>query len=139
MRKIYSLILLAALNFAFIVQLNAQPYYSLETVKVADDIYMLKAANVSAFWVTGNITVIINEDDVFVVDSGLLPSVGDMAIAAIKKLTNKPVRYLFNTHWHGDHWQGNESFKKAFPSIQIITTEENLRNIKRFGMLWDYY
>ncbi len=116
--------------------LKAQEYYSFEPVKVADNVYLLKSVKKNGFWVSGNVIVIINADDVFVVDSGLLPSVGELAVAEIKKLTNKPVRYLFNTHWHGDHWQGNIAFALAYPGIEFITTAENYRNISNFGMLW---
>jgi len=99
-------------------------------------VYVLKPAISDYRWVTSNIIFIINDDDVFVVDSGLLPSAADEAIKEIKKITDKPVRYLFNTHWHGDHWQGNFAFLQAYPGIQIITTSENLKMINRNGMVW---
>jgi glyoxylase-like metal-dependent hydrolase (beta-lactamase superfamily II) len=39
-------------------------------------------------------------------------------------MTDQPVRYLVNSHWHWDHWYGAETYKKAFPDIQIITHEK---------------
>ena len=110
--------------------------YSYKTEKVADDIYVLEPAINGYRWVTANIVVVINNDDVFVVDSGLLPSAAEEAIKEIKKLTNKPVRYLLNTHWHGDHWQGNEVFAREFPGIRIIASERCKQAIERNGMYW---
>ena len=114
----------------------AQSSYRYEVEKVEDGIYVLKPLINDLRWVTSNIVVIINDADIFVVDSGLLPSAGEEAIKEIKKLSNKPVRYLLNTHWHGDHWQGNEAFVKNYPGVQIISSSEAYKGINRNGMVW---
>jgi len=114
----------------------AQKRYSYRVEKVLEGIYVLHPEINDHRWVTANITVVINERDVLVVDSGLLPSAAAEAIKEIKKLTSKPVRYLINTHWHGDHWQGNETFIQAFPDIQIIASREGSDGIQRDGMVW---
>jgi len=115
---------------------HAQELYKFQTVKVSEGIYQLVSSEVNGDWVTGNTTVIINEKDVMIVDAGFLPSVARQAIAEIKKLTNKPVKYLVNTHWHGDHWQGNSAFKEAYPDVRIIASEEALRGMQTKGMFW---
>ncbi|MEQ8424531.1 MAG: MBL fold metallo-hydrolase, partial [Cyclobacteriaceae bacterium] len=116
-------------------QTTAQSYsYNVE--KVSDGIYVLKPVISDYRWVTPNIEVIINERSVLVVDSGLLPEAAEEAIKEIKKITEKPIKYLVNTHWHGDHWQGNEAFVNAYPDIQIIASEEGAEGIKRDGMVW---
>ena len=114
----------------------AQAVYKYDVEKVTTDIYILKPVMNEDRWVTSNIIVIVNEKDVFVVDSGLLPAAAREAINEIKKITSNPVRYLVNTHWHGDHWQGNEAFVKAFPEIEIIATEQGLMGMSRNGMVW---
>ncbi len=114
----------------------AQKRYTFKVEKVLDGIYVLHPVINNYRWVTANTTVIINQQDVLVVDSGLLPSAATEAIKEIKKLTNKPVRYLVNTHWHGDHWQGNEVFAEAYPGVEIIASKEGLEGIKRDGMVW---
>lgn len=108
--------------------------YEYETINITQDIYLLKTIVDKTRWVNANIVVIINADDVFVVDSGLLPSAGYLAIEKIKELTDKPVRYLVNTHWHGDHWQGNEAFVKTYPDIQIISSTVGFNDISTDGV-----
>jgi glyoxylase-like metal-dependent hydrolase (beta-lactamase superfamily II) len=90
-----------------------------EVARVADGIYgfMWKAAPISP---EPNVLIVINDDDVLVVDSEMLPGSAKTVIAEIRKLTPKPVRYLVNTHWHDDHVFGNATFKDAFPDVHII-------------------
>ena len=63
---------------------------------------------------------IVNRDDVVVVDTQIRPSWARGIIAEIKKVTNKPVRYVINTHWHRDHLQGNQAYVAAYPGVTII-------------------
>jgi glyoxylase-like metal-dependent hydrolase (beta-lactamase superfamily II) len=128
--------LIIYLTLASITTSFSQSRFSYDVEKVVPDVYLLKPTISDYRWVTSNIAVIVNNEDVFVVDSGLLPSAGEEAIKEIKKITNLPVRYLFNTHWHGDHWQGNAAFAKEYPGVEIITTAENLKMISRNGMVW---
>ncbi len=44
-------------------------------------------------------------------------------IAEIRALTKKPVTVLINSHWHQDHWSGNDEYVKAFPGLRIVATE----------------
>lgn len=118
------------------VVLLAQLRYTYEVEKVLDNVYVLKPKISDYRWVTSNISVVINKSDVLVVDSGLLPAAAEAAIKEIRKITNKPVRFLVNTHWHGDHWQGNETFLKEYPYIQIISTDQTYKAISRNGMAW---
>jgi len=54
-------------------------------------------------------------------------------IDAIRRLTNKPVRMLINSHWHQDHWSGNDEYVKAFPGIQIVATTKTREYMKHMG------
>ncbi len=72
------------------------------TEKVTENIYMLKGSG-------GNIGICIGEKGVLMIDSQFAP-LSDKIKAAIKKLSDQPIHYLVNTHWHGDHTGGNKNF-----------------------------
>ena len=128
---------LAALALAVTAPLRADDdFYRYETAKVADDIFLFRGTAVAGTWVSGNVVLVINDHDALVVDSGFLPSVGRALVAEIKKLTEKPVRTLVITHWHGDHWQGNEAFAAAWPGLEIIMTEPGYRALLDKGFFW---
>jgi cyclase len=101
-----------------------------ELVKVTEGVYSFIAPEPNSGVVQGNSTVIIGEDSVLVVDSGQFPSLADRMIADIRRLTDKPVRYLVITHWHGDHNLGSSAYKDAFPGIAIISTEFTRQKIE---------
>jgi glyoxylase-like metal-dependent hydrolase (beta-lactamase superfamily II) len=60
----------------------------------------------------GNVAVSIGSDGAYVIDDQFAPMVKRIQ-DAVGKLTDKPIRYVFNTHWHGDHAGGNANFGKA--------------------------
>jgi cyclase len=67
-----------------------------------------------------NVLIIINESDVVVVDANIFPESARQTVREIKKLTNKPVRYVVNTHWHSDHHYGNAIYRQAYPGVEFI-------------------
>jgi glyoxylase-like metal-dependent hydrolase (beta-lactamase superfamily II) len=82
-----------------------------------------------------NAAIILLEDGVLVVDTHSKPSAARALIAQIKKLTDKPVKYVVNTHFHYDHYQGNEAYPSAWPAgIEIISSEATRANIQRLGI-----
>jgi glyoxylase-like metal-dependent hydrolase (beta-lactamase superfamily II) len=87
-----------------------------QTIKLTDSVYMLMGAG-------GNLGVSAGEDAVFVIDDQYAPMTEKIA-AAIRKISPKPVQFVLNTHWHGDHTGGNENFGKAG---SIIVAHENVR------------
>jgi glyoxylase-like metal-dependent hydrolase (beta-lactamase superfamily II) len=102
--------------------LNAQKKeITIETTKLTDQVYMLKGSG-------GNIGLFIGDNGVFMIDDQFAPLTPKI-LDAIKKITNKPVRYLINTHWHGDHTGGNENMQKEGA---IIVAHKNVR--KRMNM-----
>lgn len=81
----------------------------ISTTPVADSLYMLLGQG-------GNIGVSVGEDGVFMIDDQFAP-LTEKILAAVAKLTDKPVRFLINTHWHFDHTGGNENFGKGGSTI----------------------
>ena len=99
---------------------------SWELTPVANGVYAAIGKN-GAF---GNCAVIVNRDDVVVVDSSMRPSWARDLIQQIKKLTDKPVRYVVNTHWHPDHTQGNQAFVEAYgPHVEFIVQQHTDEDI----------
>ncbi|MEO6452767.1 MAG: MBL fold metallo-hydrolase [Ginsengibacter sp.] len=88
----------------------------IKSTKLTESVYMLEGSG-------GNIGVCIGADGTFIIDDQFAP-LTDKIKSAIAKLTDKPVQFVINTHWHGDHSGGNENFGK---SGSIIVSQENSR------------
>jgi glyoxylase-like metal-dependent hydrolase (beta-lactamase superfamily II) len=86
------------------------------TTKLSDSTYMMTGAG-------GNLGLSIGADAVFLIDDQYAP-LTDKIVAAIAKLTPKPVRFVVNTHWHGDHTGGNENLGRAGA---ILIAHDNVR------------
>ena len=84
--------------------------------KVAEGVYMLKGAG-------GNIGVSVGPDGVFLIDDQYAPLTPKIR-AAVTALSDKPIRFVLNTHWHGDHTGGNENFGQTGV---LIVAHENVR------------
>src|SRR5262245_60737165 len=74
-----------------------------ELVKVSEGVYAAIRKEPPGLTVNGNSVFIINPDDVIVVDTTLTPGTAREELAALRKLTDKPVTCVINTHWHDDH------------------------------------
>jgi len=92
--------------------------------KIADGVY--HAIGTGAMTVVGNSSVIVNDDDVIVVDDHVSPAAAWVLVEEIKKLTDKPVRTVINTHFHYDHAHGNQIFGKDVSIIGHEFTREML-------------
>lgn len=87
---------------------------------IDEGIYLHTQEDPFAGPVDGNSIVIINDEDVFVIDTHINPAVARAVVSKIKAITDKPVSHIINTHWHDDHLNGNATFKNAFPDAEII-------------------
>lgn len=92
-----------------------------ELKPVADGVYAAIAA--PRFKVNSNAAVILTNDGVVVVDSHSKASAALALYREIQSVTRMPIRKIINTHFHWDHWQGNQAYKEAFPDVEIITSE----------------
>jgi glyoxylase-like metal-dependent hydrolase (beta-lactamase superfamily II) len=92
-----------------------------EITKVADGVHVAVAA--PAYKVNSNTAIIENDDGVIVVDTHSKPSAARVIVERLRDLTPKPVRYVINTHFHWDHWHGNEVYPAAYPHAEIVTNQ----------------
>lgn len=127
MRRIGSplaiVVLLAFMHFVPL-QCTAADFGKVASHKVAEGIYLFTTTPYADVGLSGNSVAILTDEGVLVFDSGATPETAATVLAEIRKLTDKPVRYLVNSHWHWDHWGGNETYLAAFPGLQIITHEK---------------
>lgn len=105
-----------------------------EMVKVADGVYAAIRKEPPGLTVNGNSVFIINDQDVIVVDTTLTPGTAKEELAALRKLTNKPVRYVINTHWHDDHIMGNQVYRDAFPQVEFIAHAQTREYLPATGL-----
>jgi hypothetical protein len=95
----------------------------------ADGVYAAIAA--PQYKVNSNAAVILTNDGVVVVDSHSKPSAAKALYTEIRGVTKNPVSKIINTHFHWDHWQGNEIYAAEFPSLEIIASERTKENLTR--------
>jgi cyclase len=104
----------------------AAEWMSPQQVEIAPGIYQFITPDVAGN-VDANSVAVIGERDILVFDSNLLPSTARNALTLLRKITDKPVRYLVNSHWHPDHTGGNELYAQEFPDLEIIATRDTRR------------
>lgn len=88
--------------------------------KVADGVYAAIRTEPAGLMFDANSVFIVNDDDVVVVDTNVTPSSARASIAALRKITKKPVSHVINTHWHDDHIIGNQVYRDEFPGVQFV-------------------
>jgi len=96
--------------------------------KLAPNFYMIQFVSPNGGNAGANASVLVGDDGVLLVDAGYGP-VAPKLDAAIKSISDKPVKYLLNTHWHGDHTGADAYFGKT----AVIIAQENARKRMQSG------
>ncbi|TFG74150.1 MAG: MBL fold metallo-hydrolase, partial [Chrysiogenales bacterium] len=86
-----------------------------KAVPVAGGLYLMEGMD------GGNVAFLVTDEGVLVVDSGTSPEQGKLVMDEIAKKTDKPVKYLVLTHYHGDHTFGLQ----AFPASTVVIAQQN--------------
>ena len=130
MRRTAHLLVLTTFTFAAPAVGQGLDDVEIETHRLTDGVYMLVGQG-------GNIGVSVGDDGVFVIDDQFAP-LTEKILAAISAITSESVRFVFNTHWHGDHTGGNENMGRAGALIvahdnvyERMSTEQVLERIGR--------
>jgi cyclase len=115
-RRVLLLAVLAALPASPLAAQQAPDTVRVRAVPVAEGLWMLTGRG-------GNVGVSAGEDGVFLVDDQYAPMT-ERIRAAVATLSPRPIRFVFNTHWHGDHTGGNENLGRAGV---LIVAHDNVR------------
>ncbi len=122
---------LGIILLAAVPPLAAEELFELKPV--ADGVYAAIAK--PATKVNCNGAVILLDDGVMVVDTFSKPSAARALMEQIKSVTPKPVKYVVDTHFHWDHYYGNEVYLGAWPAgVEIISSEATRQNIEQRGI-----
>jgi cyclase len=92
------------LSFSAAAQQRNFDTVQIKVIQVAQNVYMLEGEG-------GNIGVSVGDDGVLLIDDQFAP-LTQKIVDAVKTISDKPIRFLLNTHWHGDHTGGNENLGK---------------------------
>jgi cyclase len=117
MRRLYPFVALA-LFASTALALQDFSNVEIKVEKVAGTVYMLTGAG-------GNIGVTVGEDGIVIIDDQYAPLAPKIE-AALKTISDKPVRFILNTHYHGDHTGGNEHFGKGAPIVAHTNVRKRL-------------
>jgi glyoxylase-like metal-dependent hydrolase (beta-lactamase superfamily II) len=113
------LYVLAVLVFSIVAQLVAQQDFSsveIKSIEVTKGIYMLTGEG-------GNMGLCVGEDATFLIDDQYAP-LTEKIKSAVRAVTDKPIGFVLNTHWHGDHTGGNENLGEMGA---LIVAHDNVR------------
>jgi len=112
-----TLVVFALLAVSVAARAQGQPDFSkvqIKTTKISDNFYTLEGQG-------GTIGVLTGPDGVLMVDSQFAPLTAKI-VAAVRQISDKPIRFLINTHVHGDHTGGNENLGKM--GVTIFAREQ---------------
>ena len=98
--------------------------------KVAEGVYY--GTSTGSITTVSNVVVVVNDQDVLIVDPGVTPGAATALIADVKTLTDKPIKYVVDSHYHYDHAFGNQVFG---PDVTIIGHDTVRRRLTGPGVL----
>jgi len=114
-------LMVAAMCVAYLHAQFGNAPSKLNTVKIADDLFVIHND-----FVPGNTTALITNEGVVLVDDKFEIDFANI-VAEVKKLTNQPIKYVINTHHHGDHSGSNA--KMLAMNVQVVASEEARENM----------
>ena len=122
--------------------LMGPPMYDIAPQQISPHVWMVYAADgfptPENRGMMSNVTFVVTSAGVVILDSGSSLQIGEMVIRMIRRVTEKPVVAVFNSHFHGDHWLGNHAFVKAFgPQLPIYALASTRKTIEGYeGKVW---
>ncbi|VAW73909.1 MBL-fold metallo-hydrolase superfamily, partial [hydrothermal vent metagenome] len=131
MEKIFFVVILLSLS----INAYSNEYFNRFTAeKINDDVYVIhgprELPNAKNRGFMNNPAFIVADTSVVVIDPGTSHETGAMVLREIKKVTDKPVSHIFNTHIHGDHWLGNDIIQQRFAEVKIIADPRMIKKAR---------
>jgi glyoxylase-like metal-dependent hydrolase (beta-lactamase superfamily II) len=124
---------IAFLLVAAVAGQEAKAKRNFNVEKIADGVYALIRTEPASLWFNPNNVFIIGKRDVIVVDANISSEYTREVLAELRKLTDKPVKYVINTHWHEDHIIGNRVYRDAFPGVRFVAHRSTLTDLPEIG------
>jgi glyoxylase-like metal-dependent hydrolase (beta-lactamase superfamily II) len=106
------------------ITVTAQKRPAPATTELAPGIVLFTTPSYGDVGLDGNSIAILSRDGVLVFDTNGTPAASAAVLAEIRKLTDQPVRWIVNSHWHWDHWYGTQTYQQAFPDVRIVAHEK---------------
>lgn len=128
--------LLAAASAAAVLA-SGPEYGTVTMTAVARGVYLFTTAPYGDVGLGGNAAAIVTDEGVVLFDTSGTPASGDAILAQLKTVTDKPVRYVINSHWHWDHWGGNQAVKAAYPEVVFLSHERNRDLMMHVAVAWN--
>ena len=117
MQRVSLITLLTAVLLPVVLLAQAANF---DVQQLADGVYAVIRKDPPGLMVDANNVFIVTDEDVVVVDANGAPAITREVLAALRRITNKPVRTVVNTHYHDDHIRGNQVYRDAFPGVAFI-------------------
>ena len=133
MRAFRSYFFLIAATVFFFTNMAAAAHPNFDLHKITDGVYALIRKEPASLWFNPNNVLIIGDDHAIVVDSNISSEYTREVLAELRKLTDKPVKYVINTHWHEDHIIGNRVYREAFPDVRFVGHRSTLTDLPTIG------
>src|SRR5918995_7466446 len=128
-------LLVLAATLRFVQTDNAEGLRpNLELVRLASGVFAAVRAEPLSLAVNSNSLIIVRDKDVVVIDAQFTRAATQQTIAAIRKVTKKPVGYVINTHWHDDHVAGDQVYRDSFPAVRFVMHGNTAADLATLGV-----
>ena len=107
---------------------------NLELVQLDSGVFAAIRKEPLSLAVNSNSLIVVRDSDVVVVDAQFTRAATRETLAAIRRLTSKPVSYVINTHLHDDHVAGNQVYQDSFPSVRFVMHENTAADLATLGV-----
>ena len=113
---------------------TAQDGYFQRIERMADGVWLIAQPQPFHIQPIGNVMVVEQEDGLVLVDAGGSPGAGRRIVELVRSVSDKPVKAVAITHWHGDHALGLSAIAQAWPQAEVIATDTTASHLRGRSM-----